>query len=223
MINTDRKRHDMVNVQMPAQESSSALQVLVIRTNSLGIGYEVASCSGGFNSLTISKDHLSSTQFVGNRTGRNRISTSYSGSRQVSLSRLASYQEDVEQTVEFRRVSDSVNPFGTWKLNWSDTEGDSSVGVTCAVIENRNDDRQAVVVAAADGSRMQLTDYIPVDSYTAFIVQAGHDDGIVNLLTYGSQNYTISSQSDQALSYTYNATSSDGLSIAGNVSLKLIP
>jgi hypothetical protein len=229
VVNIRRERTKMVNVEVSKIAESSRLESLIIRNRSAeaGGGWEMANCAGGFDpmNITIGKivtEHEEAGREFLIETTRH-LTYKASGFRTVPLSSVSYYQENVTIELDFYKVSDDADSLGSVSLNWSDTEGDSTSAIHCALIENQSGGHRMVALSHEDDLKLFVAEAVTPPALEAYVAQNGHTGEIVNRFTLGEQNVQFSEEGPDVWRYNYSVTASNGLGASGQVVLDLLP
>ncbi|MCA6059097.1 hypothetical protein HUF18_04855 [Thalassolituus sp. ST750PaO-4] len=229
VVNIRRERTNMVNVEISKIAESSRLESLIIRNKSAeaGGGWEMANCAGGFDPMNITIGKIVTEH---GDTGREfliettrHLTYKASGFRTVGLSPVSYYQENVTVELDFYKVSDDADSLGSVSLNWSDTEGDSTSAIHCALIENKTGGYRTVALSHENDLQLYVAEAVIPPSVEAYVGQNGHTGEIVNRFTLGEQNVQFSEEGPDVWRYNYSVTASNGLGASGQVVLDLLP
>ena len=229
VVNIRYERTKKVNVEISDVVESSRLEALIIRNRSAeaGGGWEMANCNGGFDPMNITIGKIVTERENAGRefaieTARH-LSFKTGGFRTVPLSAVSYYQENVTVELDFYKVSDDADSLGSVSFNWSDTEGDSTSAIHCAVIENQSGGHRTVALSHDNDMQIYVTEAVIPFSTEAYIAQDGHEGEIINRLTMGEQSLQFSQEGPDVWRYNYSVTASNGLGASGQVVLDLLP
>lgn len=223
IMDIERFRYDLINASLKNKQlNSNVLRAFVIRPAENDTGYEISNCQGSFEPLLVSEDSIASDHYYALLDTNSHMLFSLNETRYVALSGAAGYTEDLTVTSDYRRVSDSIESFGSMSFNWSDSGYNNSLDVYCANIERYPEGNVSINFSSDDKSTVQIFNFINAPFYDAYISEFSHKGKITNIFGLGEQDFNFYENTAESIQVEYSATSSTGLSVVGQATINLM-